>query len=83
MKRIIVQILVFFVFNVILNAQNCPNSDFSQGNFLNWTGTTGTVFTMGSPYDIPGFVAGQHDIILFLHQTQTRVELFQQFRRAL
>ncbi len=65
MKRIIVQILVFFVFNVILNAQNCPNSDFSQGNFLNWTGTTGTVFTMGSPYDIPGFVAGQHDIILF------------------
>jgi gliding motility-associated-like protein len=47
----------------MVNAQNCPNSDFSQLNFLNWTGTTGTVFTMGSPYDIPGFSSGQHTII--------------------
>jgi gliding motility-associated-like protein len=54
---------MFIVFEETLIAQNCPNSNFSQGNFSNWTGTTGSVFTMGSPYDIPGFVAGQHDII--------------------
>lgn len=44
--------------------QNCPNSNFSQGNFNNWTGTTGTTPSYtGTPYDIPGFVAGQHTII--------------------
>ena len=62
-KKIIVQILILISFGVTLNAQNCPNSNFSQGNFSNWTGTTGSVFTTGSPYDIPGFVAGQHEII--------------------
>ena len=38
---------MFMVFDETLNAQNCPNSNFSQGNFSNWTGTTGSVFTMG------------------------------------
>lgn len=44
-------------------SQNCPNSNFSEGNFNNWTGTTGTISGLGSPYDVPGFVAGQHTII--------------------
>ena len=62
MKGLLNNILLILVFSSTVTAQNCPNSDFSQGNFLNWIGTTGTVFSMGSPYDVPGFVAGQHTI---------------------
>ena len=45
-------------------AQNCPNSNFSTQDFTNWTGTTGSVPNNGgTPYDVPGFVVGQHTII--------------------
>ena len=44
-------------------AQNCPNSNFSEGNFNHWTGTTGSTPSLGTPYDFPGFVVGQHTII--------------------
>lgn len=59
-------ILAVFVIFICLNSfsQNCLNSNFSQGNFNNWSGTTGTVPGIGgTPYDIPGFVIGQHEII--------------------
>lgn len=54
---------LFVLVNSISVAQNCPNSNFSEGNFNNWTGTTGTTPGLGSPYDVPGFVVGQHTII--------------------
>ncbi len=44
--------------------QNCPNSNFSNLNFNNWIGTTGTTPALGfTPYSYPGFVADQHTII--------------------
>jgi gliding motility-associated-like protein len=63
-KKILFILIVFVQIQYNFIAQNCPNSNFSQGNFTNWTGTTGTTpaYT-GTPYDVPGFVAGQHTII--------------------
>jgi len=57
---------VFLVFSscIVSYCQNCINSDFSLGNFNNWSGTTGTVPNGGgTPYDVPGFVIGQHQIL--------------------
>ena len=58
-------LLCIFITSIGLShAQNCPNSNFSLNNFNNWNGTSGTVPNNGgTPYDIPGFVVGQHEII--------------------
>lgn len=45
----------------IVSAQStCPNSDFSQGNFANWQGYTGTYNT---PSQFFGLVPGRHTIM--------------------
>ncbi len=59
-------LFAFFLSLVSYNctSQNCINSNFSLGDFSNWSGTTGTVPNNGgTPYDTPGFIIGQHEII--------------------
>lgn len=62
-KLIVLSLCLLGRIGFMSHAQNCPNSNFSQGNFSQWTGTTGTTPGLGSPYDVPGFVSGQHTII--------------------
>lgn len=50
--------LLFGIFHSF--GQGCPNANFSNGNFTNWTGFTGT-YT--NPGQTPGIVAGRHTII--------------------
>jgi len=57
---------LLFAFSAVLSvsgvtAQNCPNADFSLGNFTNWQGYTGTC----CPINVPtmGIVAGRHTIM--------------------
>src|SRR5687768_8397898 len=38
----------------------CPNANFAQGGFNNWTGFTGD-YT--NPFALPGIVSGRHTII--------------------
>lgn len=45
---------------VVLSQSTCPNSDFSQGNFSSWQGTTGT-YT--NPSQALGIVNGRHTIM--------------------
>jgi gliding motility-associated-like protein len=45
----------------LIQAQNCPNVDFSTGTFANWQGRTGTCCPINLP--TTGFVAGRHTII--------------------
>lgn len=55
---------LFFIPVGLTYSQNCPNLNFSANNFNNWSGTTGTVPNNGgTPYDVPGFVIGQHQIL--------------------
>jgi gliding motility-associated-like protein len=55
---------LFFIPVGLTYSQNCPNSNFSANNFNNWSGTTGTVPNNGgTPYDVTGFVIGQHQIL--------------------
>lgn len=44
-----------------LRAQNCPNANFSLGNFTNWQGYTGTCCPINTPTF--GIVAGRHTIM--------------------
>lgn len=44
----------------VILAQGCPNANFSNGDFSNWSGSTGDYFNPGSS---PGIVSGRHTII--------------------
>lgn len=60
-NRILVLIIISILSPSFLLAQNtCPNSDFSQGNFNNWNGFTGS-YT--NPAQTPGIVPGRHTIM--------------------
>lgn len=48
-----------------LLAQNCPNSDFSAGNFSNWIGTTGTYNTPATfNITVPGIIAPAYHSVM-------------------
>lgn len=57
MKKLLPLFIITTILNISSNSllsQNCPNSDFSAGNFSNWTGMTGTyntpaTFNIGTP----------------------------------
>ncbi|MCF8329609.1 MAG: gliding motility-associated C-terminal domain-containing protein [Crocinitomicaceae bacterium] len=61
--------LPLFIFSAILFSQNqvfsqvsgCPNADFSQNSFVNWTGSTGSCCGINTPNI--GIQPGQHDIM--------------------
>jgi gliding motility-associated-like protein len=61
--------LPLFICSVLLFSQNqvfsqvsgCPNADFSQNSFLNWTGSTGSCCGINTPNI--GIQPGQHDIM--------------------
>jgi gliding motility-associated-like protein len=44
----------------VLSQSACPNADFSQGNFSNWQGYTGTY---ADPSQTPGIVNGRHTVM--------------------
>jgi gliding motility-associated-like protein len=46
---------------ITLHGQNCPNANFSQGNFTNWQGYTGSC----CPISVPSFgiINGRHTIM--------------------
>jgi gliding motility-associated-like protein len=54
-------ILIFFLFSSFLLSAQCPNANFEQGNFSNWTGSTGDC----CPIDLfnNGIVNGRHTIM--------------------
>lgn len=60
MKKLLPLIIFLFISELHLISQNCPNADFSQGNFNNWQGFTGFY---GNPFLTPGIVNGRHTII--------------------
>ena len=61
--------LPLFICSVLLFSQNqvfsqvsgCPNADFSQSSFLNWTGSTGSCCGINTPNI--GIQPGQHEIM--------------------
>jgi gliding motility-associated-like protein len=61
--------LPLFICSVLLFSQNqvfsqvsgCPNADFSQNSFLNWTGSTGSCCGINTPNI--GIQPGQHQIM--------------------
>jgi gliding motility-associated-like protein len=61
--------LPLFICSVLLFSQNqvfsqvsgCPNADFSQNSFVNWTGSTGSCCGINTPNI--GIQPGQHDIM--------------------
>lgn len=61
MKNLYLFVFSFFVSISIAWSQNCPNANFSLGNFTNWVGRTGTC----CPINVPtvGIVAGRHTIM--------------------
>lgn len=60
-KTTFVVLLFFIISNYVLQAQNCPNVDFSSGSFANWQGRTGACCPINLP--TAGIVAGRHTII--------------------
>ncbi|MCX7745202.1 MAG: PKD domain-containing protein, partial [Flavobacteriales bacterium] len=60
MKKLVHLIIFLFFTQLFSISQNCPNADFSQGNFNNWQGFTGFY---GNPFQTPGIVPGRHTII--------------------
>ncbi len=44
-------------------SQDCPNSDFSMGNFTHWTGYVGNCCPVNINMGAPGIVAGRHTIM--------------------
>lgn len=64
MKKIKTKILLFssILLSSLAFGQGCPNLDFEDGNFNNWTGTTGTYTTIFSSPS-PGIVTGRHTLM--------------------
>ena len=63
------KILPLFICSILLLSQNqvfaqvsgCPNADFSQNSFVNWTGATGSCCGINTPNI--GIQPGQHEIM--------------------
>jgi len=58
--RLIIILVSLILSKSNVNAQGCPNADFSQGNFNNWTGFTGNYY---NPAINTGIVNGRHTIM--------------------
>ncbi len=60
-KKIIAGLGIWLAFSTNVSAQNCPNADFSMGDFTNWLGFTGICCPINIP--TPGIVPGRHTIM--------------------